>query len=119
MGYRVRVHNSSIDPLFLCISVGKRGDLLESNDLYWFMLIRPLNLPLSRATQDGLHPRTLGYSPSFEPGVQKGAPLLVAPGEKFRSRIRLLQLSTGKVTPYGHVLYQFGETSYRIMLFCL
>ena len=81
------------------------------------MLIRPLNLPLSRATQDGLHPRTLGYSPSFEPGVQKGAPLLVAPAEKFRSRIRFLQLSTGKVTPYGHVLYQFGETSYRFCSF--
>ena len=44
----------------------------------------------------------------------------MAPAEKFRSRIRFLQLSTGKVTPYGHVLYQFGETSYSCFLwFCL
>lgn len=41
----------------------------------------------------------------------------MAPAEKFRSRIRFLQLSTGKVTPYGHVLYQFGETSYRFSVF--
>ena len=81
------------------------------------MLIRPFNLPLCRVTQCDLHPRTLGYSPSFEPGVQKGALPLVAPAEKFRSRIRFVQLSTGKVTPYGHVLYQFGETSYRLDCF--
>ena len=45
------IHNCSIDPLFLCISVGKRGLLFESSDLYWFMLIRPLNLPLCRVTR--------------------------------------------------------------------
>ena len=98
----------------------KWGLLFESNDLYWFMLIRLLNLPLCRVTSMVSYPRTLGYSPSFEPGVQKGSTLLVAPAEKFRSRITLLQLSTGKVTPYGHVLYQFGETSYsRLSVFCI
>ena len=30
--------------------MGKWGDLLESNDLYGFMLIRPFNLPLCRVT---------------------------------------------------------------------
>ena len=42
----------------------------------------------------------------------------MAPGEKFRSRITLLQLSTGKVTPHGYVIYQFGETSYSILDLC-
>ena len=40
----------------------------------------------------------------------------MAPGVKFSSRIRILQLSTGKVTPHGHVLYQFGETSYSFLI---
>ena len=48
-------------------------------------------------------------------GSEKGHPLLWLRGKKFRSTIRFLQLSTGKVTPYGHVLYQFSETSYRFL----
>ena len=53
-------------------------------------------------------------------GSKKGRYPLWLRGKKFRSRIRFLQLSTGKVTPYGHVLYQFGETSYSIVFYwCL
>ena len=77
------------------------------------MLIRPFNLPLCRVTRM-VYTRGpwVTRRPSNQ-GSKKGHPPLVAPAEKFRSRIRFLQLSTGKVTPYGHVLYQFGETSYR------
>ena len=76
------------------------------------MLIRPLNLPLSGITQ-GVYTRGpwVTRRPSNQ-GSKKGHPLLWLRGKKFRSRIRFLQLSTGKVTPYGHVLYQFCETSY-------
>ena len=81
------------------------------------MLIRPLNLPLSGITQ-GVYTRGpwVTRRPSNQ-GSKKGHPLLWLRGKKFRSRIRFLQLSTGKVTPYGHVLYQFGETSYSIVDF--
>ena len=42
--------------------------------------------------------------------------VLVAVVNKFRSRIRVLQLSTGKVTTTRARLYQFGETSYRLFI---
>ena len=41
--------------------------------------------------------------------------VLVAVVNKFRSRIRVLQLSTGKVTTTRVRLYQFGETSYSVV----
>ena len=46
--------------------------------------------------------------------------VLVAVVNKFRSRIRVLQLSTGKVTTTRARLYQFGETSYsKLLVFCI
>ena len=88
-------------------------DPIRSCAFHGFMLIRPLNLRLS-----GNHPElttTIGPWVTRRPSNQGSKEVrfsLWLRGKKFRSRIRFLQLSTGKVTPYGHVLYQFGETSY-------
>ena len=93
-------------------------DPIQSCAFHGFMLIRPLNLRLS-----GNHPElttTIGPWVTRRPSNQGSKEVrfsLWLRGKKFRSRIRFLQLSTGKVTPYGHVLYQFGETSYRVSCF--
>ena len=93
-------------------------DPIQSCAFHGFMLIRPLNLRLS-----GNHPElttTIGPWVTRRPSNQGSKEVrfsLWLRGKKFRSRIRFLQLSTGKVTPYGHVLYQFGETSYSYVFF--
>ena len=59
------------------------------------------------------------YTP-FLPGdeslaLKKGPTPVVAPAGKFRSGIRILQVSTGKPTTTREHSCQFGETSYSIL----
>ena len=116
MGYRVRVHNSSIDPLFYAF-LWEKGATYSSLMTFIGSCLFVPSIYLSPELRRMVYTRGpwVTRRPSNQ-GSKKGRPSLWLRGKKFRSRIRFLQLSTGKVTPYGHVLYQFGETSYRVII---